>query len=271
MHPMFTYENSGIASVTSVKPSGKPGQGVYLLLVEVDAMTQPVKKPPPSRIVTIGGRLNSVAELAPQHVLWQCVDYAQRQTISLRAYLSGAQVRALDEARDANGDFELNVTLEAQVDGGVGLLPSSLNSLVRVTNSDWSRILSEMKFEDRATFEVPVEGGRVGPPLEKAAAHMRAAVDKVQMRQWDDALTKCREVLDELQPHQSAQTPPWGDWADKAKREAWGTAERLVAAQAAVRHTTHAGPHSAIGNADEREVRLTVTMTAALLRYYASR
>jgi hypothetical protein len=50
-----------------------------------------------------------------------------------------------------------------------------------------------------------------------------------------------------------------------------GLAERLVAAQAAIGHMTHAGPHSAIGNPDEQGVRLAVSMTAAVLRYYASR
>ena len=121
-----------------------------------------------------------------------------------------------------------------------------------------------MKFEDRATFEVPIDGWRVGPPLDKAAAHMRAALDKLQLRQWDDALTKCREVLTELQQFLPAPPPGWGDWADKTKREGWNLIERVAAAQAAVRHLTHAGPHAAIGAPDEREVRLVVTMTGAL-------
>lgn len=60
-------------------------------------------------------------------------------------------------------------------------------------------------------------------------------------------------------------------WPDRGKREAWGLLDRLVAAQAAIRHMTHAGPHSKIGNVDEHAVRLAVTMTAALLRCYATR
>jgi hypothetical protein len=148
---------------------------------------------------------------------------------------------------------------------------SVVSSLAKVTNSDWTRLLSEMKFEDRASFEMPVGGGRVGPPLDNAAAQMKVALDRVQQRQWDDALTKCREVLDELGQQQSTTTPPWSDWADPQKRQGRGIADRLVAAQAAVRHITHAGAHVAIGNADEHAVRPDVTMTAALLRYYASR
>jgi len=271
MHPLFMYGNSGIASVTSVKLSGSPGRGSSVLIAEIDIMTQPKQSNPPPRIVTLGGRVRSVGPLVPAHGLWECVDYAQPHHIPLEAYVSNAQVRALDEARDGKGDFNLTLSLEAQIAGSNGLIPSSVAWSMKVTNSDWARLLSEMEFEDRATFEVPVAGGRAGPPLDKAAVHMKGALDRVQHRQWADALTKCREVLDELQAYQSVQTPGWIDWGDKSKREAWGIAERLVAAQAAVRHMTHAGPHSAIGNADEQAVRLTVSMTAAVLRYYASR
>ena len=142
---------------------------------------------------------------------------------------------------------------------------------LKVNASDWIRILKEMKFEDRASFDIPVEGGRVQPPLDKAAAHMRAALGKVQLLQWDDALTKCREVLTELQQFQPAATPPWADWADSSKRQGWSLVDRVMAAQASLRHATHAGAHASIGMPSEHEVRLIVTMTAAILKYYASR
>ena len=50
----------------------------------------------------------------------------------------------------------------------------------------------------------------------------------------------------------------------------WNLLERIAAAHAAVRHATHAGPHASIGAPSEREVRLVVTMTGALLKYHAS-
>jgi hypothetical protein len=100
---------------------------------------------------------------------------------------------------------------------------------------------------------------------------MREALNKVELRRWDDALTKYREVLTDLQQFPAAQPPTWADWADKAKREGWGLPERVSAAQAVVRHMTHAGPHAAIGAANEREVRLMVAVTGAFLRYHASR
>lgn len=274
MHPTFKYESTDIASVTAVKLSGRPAMGGAVLVVGLQVMTQP-KLPAHGelapRIVMIGGRITAVAPLAPVLGNWQCVNYAQSHTIVMDAYLTHAQVRAVDEARDEKGDINLLLSFDALVNGRAGQLPSFAQQNFGVTMSDWTRVLTEMRFEDRATFEVPVERGRVGPPLDKAAAHLKTALDRVQQRQWPDALKACREVLDELQQFQAQPTPAWADWADKAKREGWDVAQRLVVAQAALRHLTHAGAHAAIGNADEQGVRLAVTMTAAVLRYYASR
>jgi hypothetical protein len=216
MHSMFMCENRGIASVTSVALRGRPGKGVSVLIVQVDAFTQPLTVVPtapniPPRIVAIGGRVVAVAPLAPQHVFWQCVEHAQTQSVQLETFLSNAQVRALDEARGGKGDLELKVSLEAQVWARNGMTGTSIDLPVNVTASDWSRLLSEWEFEDRATFEVPVEGGRVGPPLDKAAAFVKAALDRVEHRQWADALTQCREALDELQKVQPGPAPAWGD------------------------------------------------------------
>jgi hypothetical protein len=226
-------------------------------------------------MVSVSGRIFcSSAELAPlpsRLVAWQCVDGSQRHVVELDAFLSSVQVRALDERRDGKGDFELQIELAVQVDGGLGTAPATTVLVKKVTSSDWSRVLSEMKFEDRATFEVPLSGGRVGPPLDKAAAFLGVALDKIQQRQWADALTKCREMLEEVEKLGPERKPEWAEWADANQRKSWGTGERLMATQKAVRHLTHVGPHSEIGAADENTVRCAVGFCALLLRYHAAR
>ena len=272
----FNYRMTGIASIASLKFRGETGVGGQQLLVDAAITMQPDGTPTPPKIFAIGGHLSLggslVAPLQLGYVFWPCFPgYSQKNDVSLRAFFAPQQVRAIDEGRSADGGFVFDVTLVVQIDGIHGLLHASLTHPEKVTGSDWTRILKEMRFEDRATFEVPIEGGRVGPPLDQAAAHMRAALDKLQLRQWDDALTKCREVLTELQQFLPAPPPGWGDWADKTKREGWNLLERIAAAHIAVRHATHAGPHASIGAPSEREVRLVVTMTGALLKYHASR
>ena len=170
-------------------------------------------------------------------------------------------------ARNAEGLLKLWVDVTMVIAGAAGLFPSYQRAFLEINASDWFKVQREMKFEDRATFE---DGGRVGPPLDKAAEHMRAALDHVQKHDWKAALVECREVLDQLGQHQSV-LPSWPQQPDWSKATTWGVAERSVAMQWAVRHLTHAGAHAKIGTAEEHEVRLAVAMTGAVLRYYASR
>jgi hypothetical protein len=279
----FNYLQRGVASVTSLEPQGQPGIGGSVLALHVVVTTQPFS---PVRAgqseggpvikailgrITIGSAL--LAPLETEFVEWHCVAYAQQNGATLRAYLSAQQVRAMDRLRSSDGGYELDVGLVALVQGHAGLLRAPCDSPLRkrITESDWRRILTEMHFEDRATFDIPVEGGRVGPPFDTAAAHMRAALDKLRLREWENALTKSREVLTELRQFMPLQAPTWADWSDKERREAWGLLERIAVMHAAVRHVTHAGAHASIGAPGEHEVRLVVRMTGALLDYCASR
>ena len=278
---IITYRTTTIGLINSVHFSGAPGVGTYQLIVRPTIAMQ--QKPNASlAILALGGvlrlghavhmpeNLPVIAPLHGQFVELRCrEDQSVPQSVALSATLSGAQVRALELARSPDGDLEVAVQLHGQVTGPDGPLPMGWVYAAHVTASDWKRLLKEMKFEDRATFEVPIEGGRVAEPFDVAAKHMRDALDQVQKYDWKDALTACREVLDELAKHQRVTTPGWKDW--DSTRESWGIPERVVAMQAAVRHLTHAGAHEKIGNAEEHEVRLAVTMTGALLRYYASR
>jgi hypothetical protein len=279
---IITYRGTTIALINAVHFSGGPGVGAYQLIVKPTISMQ--QKPTQSlAILALGGvlRLGRAAHapdtlpvIAPLHgqfLEWRCLaDQSVPLSVDLAATLSAAQVRALDLARSAEGDLDVAVQLQGQVTGPDGPLPTAWVCAAHITASDWKRVLREMQFEDRATFEVPVDGDRIGPPYDKAAKHMRDALDQVQKRDWKDALTACREVLDELGKHQSV-LPTWPQTPDWSKATSWDVPERSVAMQWAVRHLTHAGAHAKIGNADEHEVRMAVAMTGAVLRYYASR
>jgi hypothetical protein len=280
MPATLKYINAGVATVTNVRLSGQLGLGVSVLLVQVEAMTQTshsFPSHPAPRIVKVGGRLfvsghnTAIAPLVSRDVLWLCVDHAAEQSVTLEAFLTNPQVRAIDEARDSKGDLHVTLSLDIQADGSEGVRPGGATYPVIITSSEWSRLLSEMHFEDRATFEVPIAGGRVGPPLDKAATFVRAAIDRLHHRQWSDALTQCRQALEALIEALSLTKTRASDWSDRVKREDWSLNERLMATLESVRHMSQAGPHPVIGIADEQTVRFVVTTTAALLRLYASR
>jgi hypothetical protein len=263
----------GMASISSMKLSGAPAVGGYLLNVTASITMEPAARERRApRLLSFTGHLDLctaggwrifVAALDVTFVdLEAPPDQAPTRDVVLRSRLTPAQVRALDEQRTGDGGFDLQITLACQVTGHAGAKATKVAVPHHVTSSDWTRALAEMQFEDRVTFEMPVGGGRVGPPFDRAAEQMRAAIAKLQLRQWDDVLVKCREVFFELE----ARFPRPSD----ARRKDWTLSERISAVAAEVRHLTHAGAHAEIGTPTEDHAHLAVTMTALLLRYVAS-
>lgn len=273
----FEYSGTVIAEFTTIKLFGRQGLDTPHIEIDLAVTMRPSKAEPGPRVIAISSELrfeNILLATSPtEFINWRCfANYSQTNNARLRFLLTPGQIRRLDELRSNNGGLQLQLAPSALIDGSYGIQPGTFRTSIshQVTASDWNRLLQEMKFEDRATFEVPINGGRVGPPLDKAAEFMREALNQVEVRHWADALIKCRDVLDELQEYQPTATPAWNDWANPTARVAWNVPERLSAMQAALRHVTHAGAHAAIGAANEYEVRLVVRMTGALLSYYAS-
>src|SRR4051812_14189738 len=109
---------------------------------------QPDSTPSPPRIFSVSGQLSiggaPVAPLQRAFVFWPCfADYSQKNDVSLRAFLSHQQVRAVDERRSADGGFVFDVQLIAGILGLDGLSHAPLTVQEKVTGSDWSRILKE--------------------------------------------------------------------------------------------------------------------------------
>ena len=122
----FNYRQKGIASIASIKFRGEAGVGGQQLLVDVGITMQPDSTPSPPRIFSVGGQLSiggtPVAPLQPAFVFWHCfADYSQKNDISLRAFLSHQQVRAVDERRSADGGFVFDVQLISGILGLDGL------------------------------------------------------------------------------------------------------------------------------------------------------
>lgn len=270
-----------VLTFSGVDLRGEGGVGVFVAVVRAEFVMQPLRPHGKSivpRIIsmhgllTVGARHAVLATLQTVPTNIYCQQHkAPTHRTDMRAILTAPQVRALDAARDQDGGFDLHADITFEITGHtiLGTSQPVVRATTRITASDWSRIMREMEFEDRATFDIPIEGGRVKGPLEVPAKHMRTAIDQLHKHDWPDALKWCREVLDELDKHLRVPTPAWAEW--ETNKGNWGIPERVSAMQAAVRHMTHAGAHAKIGNAEEHEVRLAVAMTGAVLRYYASR
>lgn len=96
----FNYRMTGIASIASLKFRGETGVGGQRLLVDAAITRQPDGTPTPPKIFAIGGHLSlagsHVAPLQLAYGFWPCFPgYSQTNNVSLRAFLTPQQVRAV--------------------------------------------------------------------------------------------------------------------------------------------------------------------------------
>ncbi len=271
------YFDRNIARVDNVRITGRPGVGAHVLEVgftlNVHALPKATAAP---TIIGYSGKLSvksqQVAQLArrPTYVsVSESGSYSR--DLATTALVSPSQLRALEMLREGpEGVLKVHVTLNFEIFCPAEHRDSSTSTTIELSSSDWRKLLAAARFEDRATIEIPVLGGRVRPPYDKAAEHMREALKQLEMRQWWPAVVACRKVLEELKRHAGSQPPSWKEWSDKDTREGWGTAERLLVARQAVHHLGHQSAHATDDvPVQEHEARLMVALTGSYLRYYA--
>ena len=131
-------------------------------------------------------------------------DTANTQVLAIEVDLSNAQVAALDRST-AGADFNLNLNLR-----GLGQLsgPEDPQSqifaatvsqplMLRVTQSDWVRVLREMGFANRMLFEVEFPAAPDGP-LADVARCLEYAVDAFRTQPPKACVAACRGVVESL-------------------------------------------------------------------------
>lgn len=197
---------------------------------------------------------------------------SENMRITFQGDLEMPQVRLLDETRELDGTRPLSVICRFLLDGKTGSEVHDASFHLRVTAEEWRRVICEMKFEERATFDVPIAGGQVGPPFDTAANHLRTALEQRDKREAKNALGECRDVLQALEKIGGVPPAPIrGEWGEKLKREAWSLDTRIAFLRDAAEHVTHASHHAGIGAASLKEAHLITAVTALLLRFYSEK
>ena len=206
--------------------------------------------------------------------------------LSLHIPIRHDQLRHLDEARDGAGGLLLTLQIDAVTRGPTGTNAFAGQTSLEFTASDWRRILREMKWEERASFDVAILGGPMTKhPFDEASRHYRDALDALDAHSWSHALTQCRKTLSALRlffKSKPFKSPDRKDWTEKQTHattgaklsktlaEAWPLDTRIAFIRDVVYHATHAGPHSdEIGDPSPSQARLIVAMTGLLLDHYA--
>ncbi len=208
--------------------------------------------------------------------------------LTLQALVRHDQLRHLDEVRDQDGGLQLMLDIRAVTRGPTGNSAFAWQAPLDLTASDWRRILKEMKWQDRVSFDAIIEGGPMSKkPFDEASKYYREALDAVESRSWTHALTQCRKTISALKRFfktKPFKSPERKDWTEKQTNPAtsaklnktiaedWSLDTRIAFIRDAVQHATHAGPHSdEIGEPSPDHARLVVAVTGLLLDHYARR
>lgn len=261
------------------------GQSRLSFQIELTMLSRPKQDPDAIRLCWVGGSLHDakdgahIADFRPAHGPWDSPEAEQKNPnhIQLEAHLRQDQLRELEQRRTPPPSaMRLQLQLHALVQ-----TPARVLAVVRPNNfleidinaSDWLRLLTEMRWEDRATFEVPVKGGRLDqPPFDKAASFLRDAIVRRDEHKWPDAVGQCREVFDHMSKVNSSKAPTRREWSEKDPTtsrplsEQWSVSQRIEFIRAAVDHATNVGHHRVVGDPSPKEARLLVAMTALFLK-----
>lgn len=190
-----------------------------------------------------------------------------------RFLLTHDQMNALDRARGDSARLELGFEFDGMILASNVAIRVAAAANYAIPASVWGEILRDAGYEERLTIEIPLKGGRIealGPEAARAGAALANAAAKLRERGWAEALRFCRDAFDALEPLRDS-SPPLADWGNATTRTGWSPRQRFAAAEAAIRHTTHAGAHGAIGTPAEDEARAAVAYTAIMLRRYVER
>jgi len=123
--------------------------------------------------------------------------YANPRNVALHADLPPQRLLALDEVRKGNDlAITLRVRINAfdQLDGKT--FPAEASLQFQLTQSDWTRILKEMRFKRTVLLEVEEPDENQNSLLAGAVLNIRKAHDLLRDGHWAQAVVECRRVAE---------------------------------------------------------------------------
>jgi len=211
-----------------------------------------------------------IADISSAHLRW----YGNRaeDSIYLQAPISFAALSILNESRKTSADsirlaIALNVGMQTSKDWQHQLVEFTH----RIAASDWLALLEETRHTQTSTIEIPLAGSAVPSGLATAMTRYRAALQHLQLCQWDDAIAECRQVIEDVSKAVGASESSigWPQFGDRERREAWTFSERCSALRTIIRHTTHLAHHGE-SNFTARDARYVVELTGVVAKFYSA-
>lgn len=181
-----------------------------------------------------------LGRLFPEHTVWlETSGEAQEQYRTLFLELTPHQLEALETLR-VGGPLDFTVQLTAlstswRMDDQCTPLESGLeyraarpdtdHLTYRATQSDWLKVLEDMKYGQFLLFEIPMPKGSAEPAVPNSTASLKAAQQHLLLGQYDDSVGDCRLALEAFWGEQriaaeikTVGSPPKGSWPPKRER-----------------------------------------------------
>lgn len=200
-----------------------------------------------------GDTVQLLGEARPQNS-WSTptISHHRSETVVLQVDLTGEQLEALERRRGGGSlDFRFNFSLQIHRTGKI--CPASEVVWVNVNESDWARVLRQLRYLDLLIVAVslPID---VPEQFSNAVKHVRTAYEDLIGARYGATVGNCRMAMDSLLPLTDATTTDGIRQAfagNREIREAMTTGQRAELVRLAVRHFAHPAHHVGANGAPE--------------------
>ncbi len=208
-------DNSPIANLSVKSITGRPGIGFYRLLFEVSITQHRIsKKETWTSFREISGQVrvgspraahNDLGKTYPEVPLVMVAKQSSPELISPDIYshlfyidLDPFQIECIEDLRNG-GDLKFTLHLSGIADGYWGPQSRTVQEVhFRANQSDWIKVLGEMKYQEFLLFEIPIPPENASSELKQAIQYLKQAKDHLLKGHYDEVVGKCRLVLESV-------------------------------------------------------------------------
>lgn len=192
------------------------------------------------------------------------------QAGQLRVELNSSRLEAIEAAR-GGGDLRITFELWGLVQRDSRVVQARADLEYSIPQSEWTRALSEMGYQERLLLELPVPSSNAPEDLARAVDDIRNAQQSMISGEYRDVVAKCRhalELLDHVLASSESELPPFS-WQPSTDEDHNARLRRL---RTSLKNVTHPAHHSDARSGGieytRRDAVLALSMTVALLSRY---
>lgn len=201
------YESTSFGDIRATAVHGRPGVGVCELAIGIAWLIQPTR----SEVLSIFGtsawisvqvagtdQISFLGQALPE-TTWctETRDHALEQELLYRLVLPHAQFLGLEDLRRGQ-DLVLHIDMRGNSHGPRGIRTFDHKMMLRVTVSDWIRVLRDAKVADVLLVGVQMPAGTDDGRFKASIDLVRKANDHLILGHYSAAVAECRLAIESL-------------------------------------------------------------------------